>query len=1060
MDEIIEISRKAVNITPKGSPDMPSRLDNLGNALRSSYDRSGKLTDLVESIEAFRKALSVTPESSPAIPVLLNNLAISLIAHYLHTGDFTELEESINSLREALRYTLENLPERASRLSNLSVGLRHHFLRTGELADLMEAIDVGRKAVKITSEVSPGMPSMLHNLASALSSLYGSKGELSYLDEAIEMGSKAVRITPKGSSDLPSRLSNLGIDLKTRYDRTGDILDLEKAIDACRKAVDLTGEGSSNLPGFLLYLGMCLSARFSRIGDFSDLDEAIETGYKAISNCPKGSVGLSDYLNNLGNWLSQRYGIEGNPLDLKEGIGFLRNAVALTPPEAPSFFIRLSNLSRVLIDLYVLTGDFSSLEEAIESCKKAVSLIQDDTSGRPYKSHLFINLGKGLIQLYARNDNISDLDEAIETWRIAASLTSKSSPDLPTILNNLGIGLRMRYDRTVNLYDLEEAFYKFDEASSILRNFFSNVIVSYKFGVRREWSKIDDRLVETALQLMQVSADDQRFHWGQEAIIAAEGSKSRLLTELLGRCDIPSPPTIPLELAAQETKLISELIQIDTAEFAKMGLNTISEEKTTDRMALIKRREELVRQLNDFWRQMEDYGIEANEFVSLRRGDRLSWNDLYNLAKNVGKDTALISLYALNDRLVLFILRAEWKAPKVLEMPLNIEAQEEIMKRFFEEVNRTGTADQQTETWQYKLLPIFETIVHYLERTKQIVFAPEGFGHRIPWQVVALQAGINISWATIPCLGSLARLWIRSRELSDGPALVVGNPTGDLLYKGQEAKDVARLLKTQFLIGSQATKEAVLERLPEARIAHFDAHAYFDDKDPLNSGISLADGDLKARDLMEMQRERNLRLRLNLLVLSACETGITMSLGGDEMAGLPQAFLQAGARSLLVSLWRIDELSTSLLVQHFYQELQKLPEKKSGQLLTKAEALLSAQQYIRDLTAQQIANYCDKRLEDLVLPEDIDQAVSFQMTRAKVQALAGDIKAAINSCNGVRALLDTMAIDKKKLIDQISRKVKLLELKSEVAPVINYEIKPYESSYYWGSYYSSKCPLH
>jgi CHAT domain-containing protein len=61
-----------------------------------------------------------------------------------------------------------------------------------------------------------------------------------------------------------------------------------------------------------------------------------------------------------------------------------------------------------------------------------------------------------------------------------------------------------------------------------------------------------------------------------------------------------------------------------------------------------------------------------------------------------------------------------------------------------------------------------------------------------------------------------------------------------------------------------------------------------------------------------------LSARPELIVLSACDTGIVASMGGDEMMGLSQAFLQAGAKSLLVSLWKVEDESTAVLMDNFY----------------------------------------------------------------------------------------------------------------------------------------------
>jgi CHAT domain-containing protein len=151
-----------------------------------------------------------------------------------------------------------------------------------------------------------------------------------------------------------------------------------------------------------------------------------------------------------------------------------------------------------------------------------------------------------------------------------------------------------------------------------------------------------------------------------------------------------------------------------------------------------------------------------------------------------------------------------------------------------------------------------------------------------------------------------------------GLALVVGNPRQDkpLPFAEDEARQVAEFFSTQPLLGTAATKSAVLARLSDATLIHLATHAAFDTANPLESGILLADDVLTAREVLQY------RLQADLLVLSACESGQVGNLGGEELAGLSQAFLQAGARSVLVSLWRVDDLATTALMLAFFRHIQ------------------------------------------------------------------------------------------------------------------------------------------
>nr|MCW1908408.1 CHAT domain-containing protein [Candidatus Saccharibacteria bacterium] len=86
--------------------------------------------------------------------------------------------------------------------------------------------------------------------------------------------------------------------------------------------------------------------------------------------------------------------------------------------------------------------------------------------------------------------------------------------------------------------------------------------------------------------------------------------------------------------------------------------------------------------------------------------------------------------------------------------------------------------------------------------------------------------------------------------------------------------------------------------------------------------------------------------------LSACQTGLNYVMRGDEVIGLVRAFLYAGSRSVMLSLWTVDEVSTRLLMEMFYQELMTLETYKVT--ASTALALSRAQAYLRNMTAQDI----------------------------------------------------------------------------------------------------------
>lgn len=143
-----------------------------------------------------------------------------------------------------------------------------------------------------------------------------------------------------------------------------------------------------------------------------------------------------------------------------------------------------------------------------------------------------------------------------------------------------------------------------------------------------------------------------------------------------------------------------------------------------------------------------------------------------------------------------------------------------------------------------------------------------------------------------------------------------------------EASLVANLFETEAKLDGDATSQFL--KTADKDVIHLSCHAYFNPEEPLNSGLLLSDGMSTVKDIFGMN------IKTNLLVLSACQTGLNEQKPGDELVGLTRAFLYSGTRSIMVSLWRVSAVSTLKLMESFYKKIKN--EKMSN-----AEALQRAQ---------------------------------------------------------------------------------------------------------------------
>jgi CHAT domain-containing protein len=168
-----------------------------------------------------------------------------------------------------------------------------------------------------------------------------------------------------------------------------------------------------------------------------------------------------------------------------------------------------------------------------------------------------------------------------------------------------------------------------------------------------------------------------------------------------------------------------------------------------------------------------------------------------------------------------------------------------------------------------------------------------------------------------------------------------------LRFSRQEADAIAaatppgQALEALDFQASRAT--AMGTNLANYRVVHFATHALLNSKHPELSGLVLSLVDERGRPrngFLDLEDIYNLNLPAELVVLSACETGLGKEISGEGLVGLTRGFMYAGASRVMASLWKIDDRATAELMGHFYQAMV-------GQEMRPAAALRAAQLRMR-----------------------------------------------------------------------------------------------------------------
>ncbi len=237
----------------------------------------------------------------------------------------------------------------------------------------------------------------------------------------------------------------------------------------------------------------------------------------------------------------------------------------------------------------------------------------------------------------------------------------------------------------------------------------------------------------------------------------------------------------------------------------------------------------------------------------------------------------------------------------------------------------------------YKL--IIAPVVELLDGS-EIIIAPDRSLYNIPFAALPDESGKTLSETfKIRVAPSLTTL----RLIHDSPAdyhsqtgaLIVGNPdVGEVIFKGrltpisrlpcaeEEAKMVGKKLGVEPLLGQQATKQAVLEAMESVALIHLTAHG-----DAEKGEIALAPSfripngiPREGVYLLTTSDISKVRLRAKLVVLSYCHSA-RGEIKAEGAVGIARAFLGSGARSVLLSLWALDDSAAEKLMSHFYDHL-------------------------------------------------------------------------------------------------------------------------------------------
>jgi CHAT domain-containing protein/tetratricopeptide (TPR) repeat protein len=417
----------------------------------------------------------------------------------------------------------------------------------------------------------------------------------------------------------------------------------------------------------------------------------------------------------------------------------------------------------------------------------------------------------------------------------------------------------------------------------------------------------------------------------RRAFAVADQAKSRALVDLIaGTVEARPGETTDLETARQLQQLQTEL----NAVYSEMlGGHEEARMRRASATTLQARATELEQAISHLrLRQQLLAGVPADEFASS------SAMQHEQLAPPT--DESLVVYHILDDEILAFVAQGEQL--HVMRRLSTVETVRRLFHRLAVQWERLGsqsafvqqhhaqlqmtatrTLQQLYDELMAPLLPLLEAMATGpATSVGRLVIVPHGLLHQIPFQ--ALHDGEHflierfaISYAPSATVLALCR---QRQRRSDGLAVVMAVADSRIPAAEVEALQVASVLRRRHpevavLVGEQVTAGAFRNLANSCGLVHLACHSLFRRDNPMFSALKLYDGWLTAADVAE------LGMQGALVVLSACESGRSQVLGGDEILGLTYAFLSAGAATVLVSQWLVQDEITASLMARWYHHL-------------------------------------------------------------------------------------------------------------------------------------------
>jgi tetratricopeptide (TPR) repeat protein len=826
----------------------------------------------------------------------------------------------------------------------LNLGTAYHYM-----GDLDEALQYYQQTLEIYDEqLEPGHPDyfmVFNNMGVG----YQNKGDYRRAQELLERALEhQLAIHSPDHLDVANAYNNLGLHHFDNGDYDKALTFYQRALRIRKMQLDPNHRLLGNV-----YNNLSNTYRLRR-----QYPEALEYGQKALairdSLYDDLHPEVAESLNDLGLYYE-------DVAEYEKALDYYRQALSINREVRGEWHATLADSWERMGNCYLASSD---PERAREHYLKALAIRKKTQDARhPDLLDLQTKLGKVYPDDPTRGlEWVTQSLELMGLEKVARANALRVTFPLQA-LNALGVrgDLHMElFRRTGNLEWLERAADNYQLARTIIE------ITRRRYQEPASKQLLLDNYFQIYEQSLEVAFIRYQLGESQEALEEglkiAEFSKNVLLLESMQKAQADQFAGLPDSLYQLETDL-----KLDMAFYEQQAFDEESKGESASTQRLAEIGDKLFQIKRNYYLLLDTLAARYPDYYELRYGKpKLSVEALQDSLAGSGQD--LVGYFLGEKYLYTFVVTPD--TARMLQQNLDFQL-EDAVRRIRQEIEyyQPGQADNEVRKAQfleeahflYQLL--LEPAKPWLKQDRLII-VPDGILGYLPFEVllerkpgpetswrdpgfvlhqykVSYQYAISLVVTPKTSMQSAARnLLAIAPEFSAASQQATRFQLDSLRYNQEEVGRLKNLTRGTFLLGDKASEERFLSLAPDYRILHLATHAQANDTIGVYSFLAFAPiPDSLENEYLYLSDLYNMQLGAELVVLSACETGVGEWKRGEGIVSLGRGFLYAGARSIVTTLWNIDDRPTAEIMNQFYAQLAAGKEKDEALQLAKLDYL-------------------------------------------------------------------------------------------------------------------------